>query len=82
MADADPRAPTRKELARFLPDQRTIRAFEKLFELVPDGYNEQFEEALNAAFTANANAVQAADGIVRASERIKSNEVLLWLSTQ
>jgi hypothetical protein len=31
----DPRAPTRKELERFLPDQRSVRAFEKLFELVP-----------------------------------------------
>lgn len=33
---ADPRSPTRSDLAKFLPDQRTIRAFEKLFELVPD----------------------------------------------
>ena len=32
----DPRAPTRQDLAKFLPDQRSIRAFEKLFELVPN----------------------------------------------
>lgn len=32
---ADPRPLTRKELARFLPDQRSIRAFEKLFDLIP-----------------------------------------------
>lgn len=33
---ADPRPLTREELARFLPDQRSIRAFEKLFSLIPD----------------------------------------------
>lgn len=32
---ADPRPLTRKELAEFLPSQRAIRAFEKLFDLVP-----------------------------------------------
>lgn len=32
---ADPRAPTRADLAKFLPDQRSIRAFEKVFELIP-----------------------------------------------
>ena len=33
---ADPRPLTREELAKFLPNQRAIRAFEKLFEIVPD----------------------------------------------
>lgn len=32
----DPRPPTREDLAKFLPNKRTIRAFEKLFELVPN----------------------------------------------
>lgn len=32
---ADPRPLTREELARFLPNQRAIRAFEKLFDLIP-----------------------------------------------
>ena len=32
---ADPRPLTRAELAEFLPNQRAIRAFEKLFEIVP-----------------------------------------------
>lgn len=32
---ADPRSPTRDDLAQFLPNQRAIRAFEKLFELIP-----------------------------------------------
>lgn len=31
----DPRPPTRKELAEFLPNQRLIKAFEKLFDLIP-----------------------------------------------
>ena len=35
---ADPRPLTRSELAKFLPDQRAIRAFEKLFDLVPDEF--------------------------------------------
>ena len=33
---AYPRPLTREELAKFLPDQRSIRAFEKLFSLIPD----------------------------------------------
>lgn len=32
---ADPRPLTRDELAMFLPNQRAIRAFEKLFDLIP-----------------------------------------------
>lgn len=32
----DPRAPTRQELARVFKDQRMVRAFEKLFDLVPN----------------------------------------------
>ena len=32
---ANPRPLTREELAKFLPDQRSIRAFEQLFEIIP-----------------------------------------------
>jgi hypothetical protein len=35
MAENDPRPLTRAELAQFLPNQRAIRAFEKLFDLIP-----------------------------------------------
>ncbi len=35
---ADPRPITREELAKFLPNQRAIRAFEKLFDLVPSSF--------------------------------------------
>lgn len=58
---ADPRAPTRADLAKFLPDQRTIRAFEKLFELIPDDYNGLIEDALIQAGTADARSQQAID---------------------
>ena|SRR5687768_2491008 len=32
---ADPKGLTRDELAKFLPSQRAIRAFEELFKLIP-----------------------------------------------
>lgn len=35
----DPKAPTRADLARFITDQRTLRAFEQLFKLVPSEFN-------------------------------------------
>lgn len=48
---ADPRAPTRKELARsFNGDQRMIRAFEKLFDLIPDDLNSLVLEIQDAVF--------------------------------
>ena len=58
----DPRPLTRKELAEFLPSQRAIRAFEKLFDLVPQDLVELYalvEAALLESGTANANAVAA-----------------------
>ena len=33
---ANPRPLNRSELAKFLPDQRAIRAFEQLFDLIPE----------------------------------------------
>jgi hypothetical protein len=35
----DPRPPTRVDLARFIPDPRTLRAFEQLFKVVPGEFN-------------------------------------------
>ena len=34
----DPKPLTRKELAEFLPTKRAIRAFEKLFDIVPSSF--------------------------------------------
>lgn len=54
---SDPRAPRRSELAAVFKDQRTLRAFEQLFRLVPDGFNESISgveiEAGNAGAQAN-----------------------------
>lgn len=59
----DPRPLTRKELARILgDDQRAIRAFEKLFDLVPGEFNTQLaliEETLVESGTASAQATDA-----------------------
>ncbi len=35
----DPRPLTRNELSEFLPNQRAIKAFEKLFDLIPSSIN-------------------------------------------
>lgn len=46
---ADPRSPTRKEFAKaFNNDQRMIRAFEKLFDLIPDDINAGISILLDA----------------------------------
>lgn len=67
---ADPRSPTRADLAKFLPDQRTIRAFEKLFELIPDEYAALIEQAMLEAGSAAASANQANDAIARIADAI------------
>ena len=38
-----PQKLTRKELAEFLPNQRSIRAFEKLFDVVPTDVDDLIE---------------------------------------
>ncbi len=43
---SDPKPLTRKELAEFLPSQRAIKAFEKLFDLVPSSF-ESLQEQIN-----------------------------------
>ena len=68
---ADPRAPTRADLAKFLPDQRTIRAFEKLFEIVPDEYNILIEQALIEAGSATSKAQIANDSLARIADGIE-----------
>lgn len=58
----DPRPLTRADLAKFLPDQRAIRAFEKLFDIIPSDIERlyaQIEEASLDANSANSKAVSA-----------------------
>lgn len=45
--DQDPRAPLRSELRKIFADQRTMRAFERMFELVPGEFN-TIKELLDA----------------------------------
>lgn len=60
--ETDPVVPTRADLAKFLPDQRSIRAFEKLFQLIPTDLLMliiQSEENKNSAANANTKAMAA-----------------------
>jgi hypothetical protein len=68
---ADPRPPTRKELSRFLPDMRLVRAFEKLFELVPDGLDVDIESANYAAAAADNKASEALGLLGRIAESLE-----------
>lgn len=74
---SDPRPLTRQDLAKFLPDQRSIKAFEQLFSLVPS----QIDTVDTDAGTALAASAKVS-GIAQSGLQIaKSNQVLLWLST-
>lgn len=59
MATDDPRPLTRKELAEFLPSQRAIRAFEKLFDLVPQEFDSQVDLIEEVNITAQSGVSQA-----------------------
>lgn len=64
----DPKPLTRDELAKFLPNQRAIRAFEKLFDLIPDDLESLtvlIQESSLDASIANARAQQAIDLLAR-----------------
>lgn len=52
----NPRPLSRQELARFLPDQRSIRAFEQLFDAIPSDLTE-----LDARVTQNTNDITNLD---------------------
>ena len=70
---ADPRPITREDLAKFLPNQRAIRAFEKLFDLIPSELENQStlaQEASIDAGIADSKAVQALDAIIRIADAL------------
>lgn len=54
----DPRSPTRRELARIFRDQRMIRAFEKLFDLIPTELTEALVAPSTSSVTAALKAIQ------------------------
>lgn len=71
---SDPRPLTRDELAKFLPTQRAIRAFEKLFELVPGDFETLailVQEVSVEAGSADARAQQALDSISRLADAVE-----------
>jgi len=69
---ADPRPLTRKELTQFLPNQRAIRAFEKLFDLIPDDLNSL--DALVIALENYINTVaEKSDFAVSAIEELRNS---------
>lgn len=72
MAD-NPRPISRNELAQFLPSQRAIRAFEKIFDLLApsgdDSFQQQLEQAILDASSAGASA-NSARRLVSALEHI------------
>jgi hypothetical protein len=71
---ADPLKLTRNELAKFLPSQRAIRAFEQLFDVIPselNATNATLVEASTAAGSAEASAQQAIGAIDRLAQAVE-----------
>jgi hypothetical protein len=65
---------TRNELAKFLPSQRAIRAFEQLFDLVPSSIDVNtvlIEEASINAQNADSRAQEAVSAIVRLADAVE-----------
>lgn len=73
---SNPKAPTRQELSRFLPDHRLVRAFEELFRIIPSS---TADLSINIG-TAIAKVNQANAMSQQNLENIKGVKVLLWLS--
>ena len=65
----DPSPITRQELAQFLPSQRAIRAFEKLFDLIPN--------TLESNEFASGNALSAAQEAIDSINRLSTALELL-----
>ena len=71
---ADPLKLTRNELAKFLPSQRAIRAFEQLFDVIPselNATNTTLVEISTAAGSAEASAQQAIGAIDRLAQAVE-----------
>ena len=71
---ANPRPLTRDELAKFLPDQRSIRAFEQLFAIVPGdiiALTKLIEEVGIEAVSAMARAESNSESLSRIAEALE-----------
>lgn len=73
---SDPKPLNRVELARIFKDQRAIRAFEQLFELIPSQLEVTTSEIADSTSKANQNT----GDINRTINELRSAKVLLWLS--
>lgn len=76
---ADPIRPTRQELAEFLPNQRAIRAFEKVFDLIPGDLI-----TLAEGVEDNANAISSLDfDVIEATTSVSTegNQVIICNNT-
>lgn len=79
----DPKPPLREDLQRFIKDQRTLKAFEKIFELIPSqlNLNNDLLEAIQiAADNANAQAFLAI-ALIDAVNKLLELKVLEPLAT-
>lgn len=80
-----PQAPTRQELARFITDQRTLRAFEQLFEAVPSDILElaaQIEDVEASAQIGAETAQAARSDVSRLAGVLERLEALMLTSRQ
>jgi len=71
---ANPRPLTREELAKFLPDQRSIRAFEQLFAIIPSDIivlTKLIEEVGIEAVSAMARAESNSESLSRIAEALE-----------
>ena len=55
-----PKKPSREELARIFKDPRTLKAFEQVFEVIPDEINRQDESLDEIQFQVESATAQAA----------------------
>jgi hypothetical protein len=72
--DNDPRPVLRKELSRVFQNQRVIRAFEKIFDLIPPEFiNQQVQIDALSLITelANAQSVEATAAVTRLASAIE-----------
>lgn len=74
MRDNKPSAPIRTELARVFKDQRTLRAFEQLFAIIPD----ELEDVTDVAELVFAAIGESRAANKRAEQRIERLEAELF----
>lgn len=67
---ADPKPLTRDQLAKFLPNERAIRAFEKLFEVVPTDIVALQEAVTALQETVDSAALESGDAQATANEAL------------